>query len=167
MLAIFLIFAGCANFLNGCALVGKVDPKATWPLNLVAGLFAMVAVCHTVMTSSLGPASPFVAATVSFGGLELLLIAIGSLASLDPRVHGYFCHFAGAAYLLSVLQFIQMGSMTFAFCSAVWAVVSFVVAGLIIYQKSWFRLGGFVVFTMAYATQFLPGYLLITGCKLP
>lgn len=167
MTGVYLLLASCAAFMNGCALFGKIDARAVWPINLIAGIFSVFTVAQILMTSSLGASSAFVAIILTMSGADFILGVVDSLLPVDPRAHGYFLHFAAAIYALAAVHFLELGSMTFAFCSLAWSAVSVVMAGVIVYQRCWIRAGGFMVFFVAYVTLFLPGYLTVMGTRLP
>lgn len=165
-----LFFVGSVYLINGLALLGLVDPKASAPLNVFIGSLLLAVTGYLVLP--LSDLSTPGNLDIVFGSVGYLLFAFTFLyvGVVNYTGHsnsglGWYCGWSAiVSACLSVVQFAQYGDVKSGALWAVWTVVFVAFFALIIMKANRFdRATGWFVIVAGFTTCFVPGGLLMLG----
>ncbi len=165
-----LFFVGSVYFVNGLALLGLIEAKASAPLNLFIGTLLLVVTGYLVLPIA-DLAAPGSLDTIfsSIGYLlfafTFLYVGIVNYTSHSNSGLGWYCGWSAiVSACLAIVQFIQYGDVKSGSLWAVWAVVFVAFFSLIVLKVNRFdRATGWFVIVAGFTTCFVPGGLSILG----
>ncbi len=159
-----LLYVGAVLFLNGLALLGRVDARSAVPLNLFVGFLQVLTPTYLIFTAGGDTAVILNASGLYLFGFTYAYVALNQLMHLDGTGLGYFSLFVAiCAIAYSVLNFTMLGDPAFAVVWLHWAMLwtlFFLVLGL--RRESLTRFTGWVCVVQGWATAAIPAFLLLT-----
>ncbi len=160
-----LLYVGAALFLNGMVLLGKVDARASVPLNLFVGGLQVVTPTYLIASSGGDRDLILAASGLYLFGFTYLYVALGQLMRLDGTGLGWFSLFvAGCAVVYSALSFVRTGDPAFGVIWLQWAFLWFLFfLTLGLGRTDLNRYTGLVAVVQGISTAAVPALLLITG----
>ncbi len=165
MAALGLLFVGSVLFVNGLALLGRVDPRAAAPINLFVGTLLVVVVLSLALPAT-GDLTPvFSAAGFLLFGFVYLYVGIGSLAGHAATGIGWYCAWAaGVSLVIALVAFVRDADVKLGTLWLLWALLFtmfFLVLGLGMTHLT--AVTGWITVTEAIITATIPGLLLLLG----
>ena len=165
MAALGLLFVGSVLFVNGLALLGRVDPQAAAPINLFVGTLLVVVVLWLALPASDDLTPVFTAAGFLLFGFVYLYVGIGNLTGHAGTGIGWYCAWAaGVSLVIALVTFVRDGDVKFGTLWLLWALLFtmfFLVLGLGI---AWLTsVTGWITVVEAIITATIPGLLLLLG----
>ncbi len=125
MAALGLLFVGSVLFVNGLALLGRVDPQAAAPINLFVGTLLVVVVLWLALPASDDLTPVFTAAGFLLFGFVYLYVGIGNLTGHAGTGIGWYCAWAaGVSLVIALVTFVRDGDVKFGTLWLLWACCS-------------------------------------------
>ena len=163
MASVGLLYVGAILFLNGCMLLGWVEPRSAVPLNIFVGLLQVITPTYLIFTANGDPAKILAASGLYLFGFTYLYVAFNVWNDLDGTGLGYFSLFvAVCAVVYSVFAF-RDGAYAFAVIWLFWAFLwglFFLLLGR--GRESLGRYTGAVAAVQGWVTGAIPAFLLLT-----
>ena len=163
MSALGLLFVGAVLFVNGLALLGRVDARAAAPINLFVGTLLVVVVLSLALPAGDDLSPVFTAAGFLLFGFVYLYVGIGSLTGDAATGIGWYCAWAaGISLAIALVTFIRDGDVKFGTLWLLWALLFtmfFLVLGLGLSRLT--VVTGWVTVVEAIITATIPGLLLL------
>ena len=104
--ALGLLFVGSVLFVNGLALLGRVDPRAAAPINLFVGALLVVVVLYLALPAAEDLTPVFTAAGFLLFGFVYLYVGIVNLTGHAATGVGWYCAWAaGVSLIIAVVTF--------------------------------------------------------------
>ena len=104
--ALGLLFVGAVLFVNGLALLGRVDPRAAAPINLFVGALLVVVVLYLALPAAEDLTPVFTAAGFLLFGFVYLYVGIVNLTGHAATGVGWYCAWAaGVSLVIAVVTF--------------------------------------------------------------
>ena len=91
MLGAALVYVGFVLFLNGLLVIGKLDGKHVFPMNIFTGVLIFMGVMRTVAAQGEGITPYFFAMQSLLFAFTYLWLAINSIWDLDGKGCGWYC----------------------------------------------------------------------------
>jgi len=165
MSALGLLFVGAVLFVNGLALLGRVDARAAAPINLFVGTLLVVVVLSLALPAGDDLTPVFTAAGFLLFGFVYLYVGIGNLTGHAATGVGWYCAWAaGIALAIALVTFVRDGDVKLGTLWLLWALLFtmfFLVLGLGLSRLT--VVTGWVTVVEAIITATIPGLLLLTG----
>jgi hypothetical protein len=171
LLGLALLYVGAVLFLNGIWLMGHIEDREIWVINVFVGGITLLISLYLAF----GPAAD--AGSIKAAGLTLLFtftylwVAINRKTEADGRGLGWFSLFVAITVVpvaLSTLAGAQtFWDVWFGLCWAAWAVLWFMYFLLLVKGKVGAKVTGMVTSVQGVLTGWLPGYLLLDGVMGP
>ena len=160
--ALGLLFVGAVLFVNGLALLGRVDPRAAAPINLFVGALLVVVVLYLALPAA-GDLTPvFTAAGFLLFGFVYLYVGIVNLTGHAATGVGWYCAWAaGVSLVIAVVTFAR-GDVKFGVLWLLWTLL-FTMFALVL-ALGLARLTvvtGWITVVEAIITATIPGLLLL------
>ncbi len=165
-----LLFAGAALFVNGLALIGRIDPRGAAPINVLVGSLLVVAALHGAFPARDLTTTDNLATVISTAGFVVfgftyLYVGLASYAGLPGDGAGWFCGWAAlVAAGLALTNFVRFGDAKFGMLWVLWAILFalfFLVLALGVERLAWAT--GWVTLIEAFVTATIPAALLMLG----
>ena len=104
--ALGLLFVGAVLFVNGLALLGRVEPRAAAPINLFVGALLVVVVLYLALPAADDLTPVFTAAGFLLFGFVYLYVGIVNLTGHAATGVGWYCAWAaGVSLVIAVVTF--------------------------------------------------------------
>lgn len=171
LLGLALLYVGAVLFLNGIWLLGHINDREIWVINVFAGGITLLVALYLAF----GPGAD--AGTIKAAALTLLFtftylwVAINRHQDVDGRGLGWFSLFVSVTVVPVAIQTLSNAQGTwdvwFGLCWAAWAVLWFMFFLLLALKKPIARVTGMVTTAEGVLTGWLPGYLLLNGVLGP
>ncbi|PHS71137.1 MAG: hypothetical protein COB23_02445 [Methylophaga sp.] len=161
--AILVLYAAVL-VVNGCFLLGKVEAKSVWPVNVIVGVIAIICSIYMGLTGS-----AFVATLLLLFAVVFVIMGINLASGLEGKSMGYYCLFGVPVCLIWAYTFyISLGAVTFGVFSVLWAVLFGLFSGILAFGKEkWAGPTGYYCFAIAFFTLLIPASLSFNGIPLP
>lgn len=165
-----LFFVGAVLFVNGLALLGKVDPKGAAPINVFVGLLLVVVTFYAVFPARDLTVAENLTTVVSTAGFMLFGFTYLYVGILNYTGHpgsglGWYCGWAALVSVgLAVVNFARFGDAKFGMLWVLWAILFtlfFLLLALGMERLTWAT--GWVAVIEAFITTTIPGALLMLG----
>jgi len=165
MSALGLLFVGSVLFVNGLALLGRVDPRSAAPINLFVGALLVVVVLSLALPATKEDMTPvFTAAGFLLFGFVYLYVGILNLTGHAVTGAGWYCAWAaGVALLIALVSFVR-DDVKFGVLWLLWSLLFtmfFLVLGLGLARFT--VVTGWITLVEAVITATIPGLLLVLG----
>lgn len=159
--ALGLLFVGAVLFVNGLALLGRVDPRAAAPINLFVGSLLVVVVLYLALPAEdLAPV--FSAAGFLLFGFVYLYVGIVNLAGHAATGVGWYCAWAAGVSLIIAVVTFSRNDVKFGTLWLLWTLL-FTMFALVL-AMGFARLTvvtGWITVVEAIITATIPGLLLL------
>lgn len=164
-----LVLYGAVLVVNGSFLLGKVEAKSVWPVNLIIGVIAIICAMYIGLTGSQGDASVFVATLLLVFAVVFTMMGINLANELDGKSMGFYCVFGVAVCLIwSYTFYANLGALTYAVFCLIWAALFGQFAGILAFGKdTWAGFTGYFCYFTSFATLLVPASLSFNGVPLP
>ena len=162
--ALGLLFVGAVLFVNGLALLGRVEPQAAAPINLFVGALLVVVVLSLALRAGEDLEPVFTAAGFLLFGFVYLYVGIVNLTEHGATGVGWYCAWAAVVSLLIALVTFARDDVKFGTLWLLWALLFtmfFLVLGLGLARLT--TVTGWVTVVESIITATIPGLLLILG----
>ncbi len=165
-----LLFAGAALFVNGLALLGRIESRSAAPINVLAGSLLVVAALHGAFPARDLTAAEDLATVISTVGFVVfgfayLYVGVVSHVGHPGDGAGWYCAWAAVVSAgLAVVNFARFGDAKFGTLWVLWAILFalfFLVLALGIERLAW--AAGWVTLIEAFVTATIPAALLMLG----
>jgi len=167
LLGLSLLYVGAVLFLNGLWLLGRIEDREIWIINVFSGIVAFLVSAHMAFGANADLAS------VKGAGLTLLFsftyfwVALNRFNGADGRGLGWFSLFV-AITVIPVAVDTLLGATSswgvwFGLCWTGWSVLWFMFFALLALKRDIARVTGMVSIALGITTGWLPGYLLLDG----
>jgi len=166
MSALGLLFVGSVLFVNGLALLGRVDPRSAAPINLFVGALLVVVVLSLALPATKADMTPvFTAAGFLLFGFVYLYVGILNLTGHAVTGAGWYCAWAaGVALVIALVSFVRDDDVKFGVLWLLWSLLFtmfFLVLGLGLARFT--VVTGWITLVEAVITATIPGLLLVLG----
>jgi hypothetical protein len=109
-----LLFVGAVLFVNGLALLGRVDVRVAAPISLFVGTLLVVVVLSLALPAGDDLTPVFTAAGFLLFGFVYLYVGIGNLTGHDATGVGWYCAWAaGISLAIAPVTFARDGDVKF------------------------------------------------------
>ena len=162
--ALGLLFVGAVLFVNGLALLGRVEPQAAAPINLFVGALLVVVVLYLALRAGEDLAPVFTAAGFLLFGFVYLYVGVVNLTGHAATGVGWYCAWAAVVSLLIALVTFARDDVKFGTLWLLWALLFtmfFLVLGLGLTRLT--AVTGWVTVVESIITATIPGLLLVLG----
>ena len=160
--ALGLLFVGAVLFVNGLALLGRVEPRAAAPINLFVGALLVVVVLYLALPAGEDLTPVFTAAGFLLFGFVYLYVGIVNLTGHAATGVGWYCAWAAVVSLLIALVTFVRDDVKFGVLWLLWALLFtmfFLVLGLGLGPLT--TVTGWITVVEAIITATVPGLLLL------
>jgi putative amide transporter protein len=165
MAALGLLFVGAVLFVNGLALLGRVDPRSAAPINLFVGALLVVVVLSLALPAQEELTPVFTAAGFLLFGFVYLYVGIANLTGHAATGVGWYCAWAaGISLTIALVTFVRDDDVKFGTLWLLWSLLFtmfFLVLGLGLARLT--VMAGWVTVVEAIITATIPGLLLLLG----
>lgn len=164
--ALGLLFVGSVLFVNGLALLGRVDAHSAAPINLFVGALLVVVVLSLALPATGQDMTPvFTAAGFLLFGFVYLYVGILNLTGGSVTGAGWYCAWAaGVSLLIALVSFVRDDDVKFGVLWLLWTLLFtmfFLVLGLGLARFT--VVTGWITLVEAVITATIPGLLLVLG----
>lgn len=165
-----LLFVGSVLFVNGLAVLGKVEPKAAAPINFFVGLTLVLTTGWSiwdVRDLAVDKNLDVVIGATGFLLFAFTYLYVGLRNYTDSEWHGvgWYCAWAAiVAVFLAVTNYTRLDDPKFGMLYVLWAILFFcffIVLALDLDRFAWAT--GWVTVIEAFITTTIPGGLLLVG----
>jgi len=167
LLGLSLFYVGAVLFLNGLWLLGRIEDREIWVINLFSGTVAFLVSLHMAFSGGADLASIKGAAITLLFSFTYFWVALNRFNGADGRGLGWFSLFVAITVIPVAIDTLRGASTTwevwFGLCWAAWAVLWLMFFALLALQRNIARITGVVAIMLGIATGWLPGYLLLDG----
>jgi len=167
LLGLSLFYVGAVLFLNGLWLLGRIEDREIWVINLFSGTVAFLVSMHMAFSGSADAASIKGAAITLLFSFTYFWVALNRFNGADGRGLGWFSLFVAITVIPIAIDTLSSAGSTwevwFGLCWAAWSVLWFMFFALLALQRNIARITGIVAIALGIATGWLPGYLLLDG----
>lgn len=168
LLGLALLWVGAVLFLNGIWLMGGIQDREIWVINVFVGAVTL----FVALYSAFGPGAEL--STVRAAAFTLLFtftylwVAINRFLNVDGRGLGWYSLFVAITAAPIALETLatsggQLWPVWFGLCWAAWAILWFMYFLLLVRKMPITQITGAVTSIEGVLTGWLPGYLLLTG----
>lgn len=159
-----LLYVGAILFLNGCMLLGWVNPKSAAPLNIFVGVLQVITPTYLIFTANGDTAQIVGASGLYLFGFTYLYVAFNLWNDLDGTGLGFFSLFVAVCAV--VYSAIAFNDQDYAF-GVIWLYWAFLwLLFFLLLGKGKEGLGrytGAVAAIEGWVTGAIPAFLLLTG----
>jgi len=167
LLGLSLFYVGAVLFLNGLWLLGRIEDREIWVINLFSGTVAFLVSLHMAFSGGADLASVKGAAITLLFSFTYFWVALNRFNGADGRGLGWFSLFVAITVIPVAIDTLR-GAVTtwdvwFGLSWAAWAVLWLMFFALLALQRNIARITGVVAIVLGITTGWLPGYLLLDG----
>jgi putative amide transporter protein len=162
MSALGLLFVGSVLYVNGMALLGRVDPPAAAPINLFVGALLVVVVLSLALPAVEDATPVFTAAGFLLFGFVYLYVGIVNLTGHAATGVGWYCAWAAGVSLIIAVVTFSRDDVKFGTLWLLWTLLFtmfFLVLGLGLTRFT--VVTGWITVVEAVITATIPGMLLV------
>lgn len=165
-----LFFAGSVLFVNGLALLGRVEPRSAAPITLLVGSLIVATALYNLFPARDLTATDNLTVVISMTGFMVfgfayLYVGIVNLTGSPGNGAGWFCAWAALVSAgLALVNFARFGDARFGTLWVLWTILFtlfFLVLALDMERLAW--LTGWVTLIEAFVTATIPAALLMLG----
>lgn len=166
--AILVLYAAVL-VVNGSFLLGKVEAKSVWPINIIVGNIAIICAIYIGLAQSQGDSSVFVATLLLYFAVVFVMMGINLATDLDGKSMGFYCLLGVPVCLIWAYTFYTtLGAVTFGIFCIAWAILFALFSGILAFNKEkWANFTGYYCYTAAILTLLIPASLSFNGIQLP
>lgn len=167
LLGLSLFYVGAVLILNGLWMLGRIDDREIWVINLFTGGITLLVSLRLALGGDADSASIKAAAFSLLFSFTYLWVAFNRFSGADGRGLGWFSLFVAiTAVPVAIDTLIGSSSLWdvwFGLSWAAWAGLWFLFFLVLAREKPLARLTAFTAIVEGVLTGWLPGYLLLTG----
>jgi len=167
LLGLSLFYVGAVLFLNGLWLLGRIEDREIWVINLFSGTVAFLVSMYMAFSGSADAASIKGAALTLLFSFTYFWVALNRFNGADGRGLGWFSLFVAVSVIPVAVDTLRGASSTwevwFGLCWAAWAVLWLMFFALLALKRDIARATGQVAILLGILTGWVPGYLLLDG----
>jgi len=167
LLGLSLFYVGAVLFLNGLWLLGRIEDREIWVINLFSGTVAFLVSMHMAFSGGADAASIKGAAITLLFSFTYFWVALNRFNGADGRGLGWFSLFVAITVIPIAIDTLGSATSTwdlwFGLCWAAWSVLWFMFFALLALQRNIARITGMFAIVCGVTTGWLPGYLLLDG----
>jgi hypothetical protein len=171
LLGLALLYVGAVLFLNGIWLMGGIDDREIWVINVFVGGITLLIALFLAFGSGADAGSIKAAGLTLLFTFTYLWVAINRHQDVDGRGLGWFSLFVAITVVPVALDTLANAQGTwdvwFGLSWAAWAVLWFMYFLLLALKKPIAKITGLVTSVQGVLTGWLPGYLLLDGVLGP
>lgn len=165
-----LFYVGAVLILNGLWMLGRLDDREVWVINLFTGAVTLLVAMRYAFGADADAASIKAAALSLLFSFTYLWVAINRLSGADGRGLGWFSLFVAITAVPVAVDTlhgaVSTGDIWLGLSWAAWGVLWLLYFLLLALQKPVSRLVACVAISTGILTGWLPGYLLLTGAMV-
>jgi len=162
--ALGLLFVGAVLFVNGLALLGRVDPRAAAPINLFVGGLLVVVVLYLALPAAEDLTPVFTAAGFLLFGFVYLYVGIVNLTGHAATGVGWYCAWAASVSLIIAVVTFARDDVKFGILWLLWSLLFTMFALVLALGLARFTVvTGWITVVEAIITATIPGLLLLLG----
>ncbi len=164
-LGLGLLYVGAVLVLNGIWLLGYIQDREIWVINLFSGGLVLVIALYSAFGPGPTQFSVFAAAQFLLFAFTYLWVGINQFLEVDSRGLGWYCLFVAlTAVPIAFATLTGAGPIWLGLNWSAWAVLWFVYWLLLALGMTQLtRFSGVLTILLGIATAWIPGYLLLTG----
>jgi len=167
LLGLSLFYVGAVLCLNGLWLLGRIEDREIWVINLFSGTVAFLVSMHMAFSGGADAASIKGAAITLLFSFTYFWVALNRFNGADGRGLGWFSLFVALTVIPIAIDTLGSATSTwdlwFGLCWAAWVVLWLMFFALLALQRNIARVTGMFAIVCGIATGWLPGYLLLDG----
>lgn len=167
LLGLSLLYVGAVLCLNGLWLLGRIDDKEIWVINVFSGGVTLLISVQMAFGANADAASIKGAALTLLFSFTYLWVAFNRFNGADGRGLGWFSLFVAITAIPVAIETLQTATTTwgiwFGLSWAAWAVLWFMFFLLLSMQKQIAQMSGVLALLCGIFTGWLPGLLLLNG----
>ncbi|RDD60316.1 AmiS/UreI family transporter [Ferruginivarius sediminum] len=171
LLGLALLYVGAVLFLNGIWMLGKIDDKEIFIINIFSGGITLLVALYLAFGPGADAGSIRAAALTLLFTFTYLWVAYDRFVEVDGRGLGWFSLFVSITVVPVAVQTLGTAQGTwdvwFGLCWAAWAVLWFMFFVLLAMKRPIQRVTGVVTTLQGILTGWLPGFLLLEGVLGP
>jgi len=162
-----LFYVGAVLILNGLWLLGHIEDREIWVINLFTGSITFLVSLYMAFGASAD------ATTINGAAMSLLFsftyfwVALNRFNGSDGRGLGWFSLFVAITAVTVALVTLSHAANTWEIWSglswAAWAVLWAMYFALLVLKRDIARCTGWVAIVVGISTGWIPGYLLLNG----
>jgi len=167
LLGLSLFYVGAVLILNGLWLLGHIDDREIWVINLFTGAITFLVSLYMAFGAGADASSINGAAMSLLFSLTYFWVALNRFSGSDGRGLGWFSLFvavtAVAVSLSTLSHAVSSWDIWNGLSWASWAVLWALYFVLLVLKRDIARGTGWVAIVIGISTGWLPGYLLLNG----
>jgi len=167
LLGLSLFYVGAVLVLNGLWLLGRIEDREIWVINLFSGSVAFLVSLHMAFSGSADAASIKGAALTLLFSFTYFWVALNRFNGADGRGLGWFSLFVAVSAIPVAVDTLRSAASTwevwFGLSWAAWAVLWLMFFALLALKRDIARTTGQVAIVLGIVTGWVPGYLLLDG----
>jgi len=167
LLGLSLFYVGAVLFLNGLWLLGRIEDREIWVINLFSGTVALLISLHMAFSGSADLASIKGAAMTLLFSFTYFWVALNRFNGADGRGLGWFSLFVAISVIPVAVDTLRNAGTAwevwFGLSWASWSVLWFMFFALLALQRNIARATGIAAMLLGIVTAWVPGYLLLDG----
>ena len=164
-LGLGLLYVGAVLVLNGLWLLGYIQDREIWVMNLFTGVLVLAIAFYSAFGPGPDQFSVLAAAEFLLFAFTYLWVGINRFLDVDSRGLGWYCLFVAITAVPIAFTILTSGGPIWLGLNwSAWAVLWFVywlLLALGITRLT--RFSGVLTIVVGIATAWIPGYLLLTG----
>ena len=165
-----LFYVGAVLILNGLSMLGRLDGREVWVINLFAGGVTLLVALRYAFGADADATSIKAAALSLLFSFTYLWVAINRFSGADGRGLGWFSLFVAITAVPVAVDTLRgavsVGDIWLGLSWVAWGVLWLLYFLLLALQKPLSRLVACVAIGAGVVTGWLPGYLLLTGAMV-
>ncbi len=164
-LGLGLLYVGAVLVLNGLWLLGHIQDREIWVINLFTGGLVLAVAFYSAFGPGADQFSVLAAAQFLLFAFTYLWVGINRFLDADGRGLGWYCLFVAiTAVPIAFTTLMGEGPLWLGLNWSAWAVLWFVYWLLLALGMTRLtRFSGVLTILVGIATAWIPGYLLLTG----
>jgi len=167
LLGLSLFYVGAVLFLNGLWLLGRIEDREIWVINLFSGTVTLLVSLHMAFSGSADLASIKGAAMTLLFSFTYFWVALNRFNGADGRGLGWFSLFVAISVMAvafgTLRDAVSTWDVWFGLSWAAWSVLWLMFFVLLALQRPIARATGMVAVVLGITTCWIPGYLLLDG----
>ena len=165
MSAVSLFFIGAVLFVNGLALLGRIEPQSGAPVNALVGVVLVANAARLALPADADEPALAAAAGFLLFGITYLWVALNAWTGHHTAGLGWYCAWAaGVSVFLGLVTLFHQHDWKFTMLWGLWAILFATFFGVIALQRrALVFAAGWLAIMEAFFTASMPGGLELIG----